>query len=122
MGTWIYELLFLFSVILLALYPVTDAQTDFLRLNPSNILDYLNDPDDAVGISDLKLNIVDDLKPGNHDQKTSNHSSRHSQALLQEAAVKDGISSINTRQTSTTDVKSSQSCRPLSSDLPPPVL
>jgi hypothetical protein len=106
----------------LALYPITDAHADLLRLTSSNILDYLNDPDDAVGTSDLKLNIADDLKPGNHDLKTSNHSSRHNQAFLQEASVRDGITCIKTKQISTTDVKSAQSCRPLSFDLPPPIL
>jgi hypothetical protein len=105
----------------LALYPVTDAHADFLRLNSANILDYLNDPDDAVGTSDLKLNIADDLKSDNHDLKTLNQASRHSQVLLQEASVQDELACIKKRRISATDVKSAQSRCPLSSDLPPPV-
>ena len=115
-----YKFLFLSSIFLMALYPITDAYVDWLSLSSSSITDYLNDPDDAVSTTDLKLNDC--------DSKTLNHACGHNQTNSQQASLKKDTSEVPSKaafksiQISKIDIKSHQGCRPLSSDLSPPVL
>src|SRR3974390_717571 len=78
-----YRFLFLFSVIMVAIYPIADNYWDCVCLFPSNIPNYLNHPDGLVSPNELKLSIADDLKLNHRDLKKSDHTCRLNQGLVQ---------------------------------------
>jgi hypothetical protein len=102
----------------LALYPITDTCADYLSLSsPSDIVDYLNDPDDAVVTDDINLNIAVPRKPDNHELKISIRS------LSKQASMKYELGRrIEKTPILANDVKAPQNCRPLFSALPPPLV
>lgn len=115
---WICRLLFLALLAFFALSPFADAYSDSL-CSPFVFLNGQFDSDDPV-ITD-ELNLTDALSPI-HTIKTSEKVSQDYHALLQ-ASIKYGPACfIEVVQISTYNIKSSQVCPPVISDLPPPVI
>jgi hypothetical protein len=101
-----------------ALSPVADAYTDSLN-SPLVFLNGQNDADDPVITHELNLN---DNLISIHTIKASENASQQSPALFR-ASIKYGPACrIEKLQISAIDIKSSQSCPPLSSDPSPPVI
>jgi hypothetical protein len=102
---------------LFALSPIADIYSDSL-CSPLVFLNCQNDADDPV-ITD-ELNLLDNLN-SIHAIKASEKASQNYHALLQ-ASIKYGPACrIEKNQISANDIKSSQICVPVSSDLSPPV-
>ena len=113
-----YRFLFLFSVIMVAIYPIADNYWDCVCLSPSNIADY-NDTDDWVSTNELKLSIADDLKLNHRDLKKSDHTCRLNQGLVQKISGRDELVCSKKVDFPVAE-ESVQGYYPLSSDLSPP--
>jgi len=116
----LYRFLFLFFVTMVALYPIADTYWDCLCLSPSNVADYLNDPDDLVATNELQLSIADNLKLNHRDLKKNDHMCRLNQGLVQKISVRDELECAKKVDFPVTEERSVQSYHPLSSGLSPP--
>jgi hypothetical protein len=105
---------------MVAIYPIADNYLDYLCLSPSNIADYLNDPDDWVATNELKLSIADDLKLNHRDLKKNDHMCRLNQGLVQKILVRDELVCAKKVDFPVAEEGSGQSYHPLSSGLSPP--
>ena len=105
---------------MVAIYPIADTYWDCLCLSPSNVADYLNDPDDWVSTNELKLSIADDLKPNHHDLKINDRMCRLNQGLVQKISVRDELVCAQKVDFPAAEEESVQGYYPLSSDLSPP--
>ena len=117
----IYRFIFLFTVIMVAIYPITDAYWDCVCLSTSSdIFAYLNDPDDWVSTKELKVSIADDLKLNHRDLKINNHMCRHDRELVKKTSTRDELVCAKKVDFPVTE-EFDQSYHPLSSGLSPPI-
>lgn len=112
------RLLFLACLAFFALSPVADAYSDSL-CSPLIFINGQNDSDDQIITDELNLN---DDHSSIHAIKSAEYALPHYHALLQ-ASLKYGPAfRIEKMQISANNIKSSQICPPVSSDLAPPVI
>jgi hypothetical protein len=111
-------MLFLMFLAFFVLSPIADAYADSL-CSPLVFLNGQNDEDDPIITDELDLN---DIFNCIHTVKISENSPQQNRELLQ-ASIKFGPACrIEKIQISANDLKSSQICPPVSSDLAPPVI
>lgn len=116
---WMRRLLFLFFLAIFAQSPIADAYTDSLS---SSLVVYndQNDPSDPVVTSELSLN---DNRKCIAELKASKQLSKDYQLSLLRVSIQDQPAChIMQISISATDLKFSQICPPVSSDLSPPVI
>jgi hypothetical protein len=115
----IYRLLFLVFLAVFTISPIVDAYSDSLSSSLVFFND-LNDSDSPVSIYDLKLNHA---RKSLHALRQASNHYHNALTLSLRASLKDEpVCHIIKIQISANDIKSSQTCPPLSSDPSPPVI
>lgn len=109
-------MLFLAFLAFFALSPIADAYTDSL-CSPLVFLNGQNDEDDPIITDELDLNDIINCIHAVKALETQQHDE-----LLQALIQYGPACRIEKKQISPNDIKSSQICSPVSSDLSPPVI